>query len=519
MMIVGIIIAGLGGIAGGGAVAFLVTRNTVKARLGKEKFERDSEIQNAASKYEEKIAHSQNQIREAEGRIKNAERELGKVKTDSERKEERLAKREETVDHKLDTLVLRESEVVKQERLTVQREADVKARIHDAEKMAEEARGVLERVAGLSQEQARTMLTEKLMDEVKMTAARQIKMVEEEAKEESEKRAKKIVGVAMMRYAAEFASERTVSVVQLPSEELKGRIIGREGRNIRAFEQATGIDVIIDDSPDTVIVSGFNSVRREIARLSLEKLLLDGRIHPARIEEIVEKTSREVEQNIKETGEDALFQLSLGNMHPELLKLLGRMKYRTSYGQNVLQHSLEVGGLSGLMAAEMGVPVKLARRAGLLHDLGKAIDHEVEGPHALVGANFARKFGESAEVVHAIAAHHGEEKPLTLLAHIVAAADAVSGSRPGARRESLENYLKRLGDLEEISDSFPGVNRSYAIQAGREVRVIVENERIDDDAATILARDIAREIEEQLSYPGQVKVCVIRETRAIDYAK
>jgi ribonuclease Y len=323
----------------------------------------------------------------------------------------------------------------------------------------------------------------------------------------------------MMRYAAEFANERTVSVVQLPSEEMKGRIIGREGRNIRAFESATGIDVIIDDSPDTVIVSGFNPVRREIARLSLEKLVSDGRIHPARIEEIVEKTAREVEQNIKETGEDALFQLALGTMHPELIKLIGRMKYRTSYGQNVLQHSLEVGGLAGLMAAEMGVPVKQARRAGLLHDLGKAIDHEVEGPHALVGANFARKFGENAEVVHAIASHHTEEKPLTLLAHIVAAADAISGARPGARRESLENYLKRLNDLEEISNSFAGVNRSYAIQAGREVRIIVENERIDDDGATVLARDIAKKIEEQLSYPGQIKVCVIRETRAVEYAK
>jgi len=266
-------------------------------------------------------------------------------------------------------------------------------------------------------------------------------------------------------------------------------------------------------------VSGFNPVRREIARLSLEKLVSDGRIHPARIEEIVEKTAREVEQNIKETGEDALYQLALGTMHPELVKLIGRMKYRTSYGQNVLQHSLEVGGLAGLMAAELGVPVKQARRAGLLHDIGKAIDHEVEGPHALVGANFARKFGESAEVVHAIAAHHTEEKPLTLLAHIVAAADAVSGSRPGARRESLENYLKRLTDLEEISNSFQGVNRSYAIQAGREVRIIVENERVDDDGATILARDIARKIEEQLSYPGQVKVCVIRETRAVDFAR
>lgn len=515
----GIIIAGLAGVVAGGAVAFFAVRVTVKARLEKERSERESEVKKAETHYQEKLELTRSQIRESEGRLKNLEKELNRVKSEADRKEERLNKREETVDRKMDTLVARESEIVNRERQTTQREADVKARMTEAEKLAVEARGVLERVAGLSQEEARALLTEKLMEDVKMSAAKHIKMVEEEARDEAEKRAKKIVGVAMMRYAAEFANERTVSVVQLPSEEMKGRIIGREGRNIRAFEQATGIDVIIDDSPDTVIVSGFNPVRREIARQSLEKLVSDGRIHPARIEEIVEKTSREVEQNIKETGEDALYQLSLGTMHPELVKLIGRMKYRTSYGQNVLQHSLEVGGLAGLMAAELGVPVKMARRAGLLHDIGKAIDHEVEGPHALVGANFARKFGENAEVVHAIAAHHGEEKALTLLAHITAAADAVSGSRPGARRESLENYLKRLGDLEEISNSFSGVNRSYAIQAGREVRVLVENERIDDDGATILARDIARKIEEQLSYPGQVKVCVIRETRAVDYAK
>jgi ribonuclease Y len=447
------------------------------------------------------------------------EKDLLKTKSDADRKEERLDKREEIVDRKMDSLVARETEISSREKSTSLREQELKTKIAEQEKLTTEARGALETVAGLTQEEARKILNEKLLEDVKMTSARQIKQIEEEAKEEAEKRAKKIIGVAMMRYAAEFANERTVSVVQLPSEEMKGRIIGREGRNIRAFESATGIDVIIDDSPDTVIVSGFNPVRREIARLSLEKLVSDGRIHPARIEEIVEKTAREVEQNIKETGEDALFQLALGTMHPELIKLIGRMKYRTSYGQNVLQHSLEVGGLAGLMAAEMGVPVKQARRAGLLHDLGKAIDHEVEGPHALVGANFARKFGENAEVVHAIASHHTEEKPLTLLAHIVAAADAISGARPGARRESLENYLKRLNDLEEISNSFAGVNRSYAIQAGREVRIIVENERIDDDGATVLARDIAKKIEEQLSYPGQIKVCVIRETRAVEYAK
>ncbi len=513
------IIAAVAGLGVGTAVAFVLTRVTVKARIEKEKEAREIEARDSAARFEAKLTQARNQVKNSDVRIKTLEKELAKTKGDADRKEERLVKREEAVDRKMDTLVARETDISTRERDAAAREADLKARAAEQERLTVEARNVLESVAGMSQEEARAMLTERLMEDVKLASAKQIKMIEEEAKEEAEKRAKKIVGVAMMRYAAEFANERTVSVVQLPSEEMKGRIIGREGRNIRAFESATGIDVIIDDSPDTVIVSGFNPVRREIARLSLEKLVQDGRIHPARIEEIVEKTEREVEQNIKEAGEDALYQLSLGTMHPELVKLIGRMKYRTSYGQNVLQHSLEVGGLAGLMAAELGVPVKQARRAGLLHDLGKAIDHEVEGPHAIVGANFARKFGESAEIVHAIASHHNEEKPLTLLAHITAAADAVSGSRPGARRESLENYLKRLTDLEEISNSFQGVNRSYAIQAGREVRVIVENERVDDDGATILARDIARKIEEQLSYPGQVKVCVIRETRAVDFAR
>ncbi len=513
------LIGAIAGLVVGVGVAFVLARVTVKSRISKEKETREAEARDAEARFEAKLTQFRNQVKNADIKIKTLEKELSKAKGEADRKEERLAKREETVDRKMDTLVARESELTGRERDLGTREADLKARMAEQERLTVEAKNVLESVAGLSQEEARRMLTERLMEDVKLTAAKQIKMIEEEAREEAEKRAKKIVGVAMMRYAAEFANERTVSVVQLPSEEMKGRIIGREGRNIRAFESATGIDVIIDDSPDTVIVSGFNPVRREIARLSLEKLVSDGRIHPARIEEIVEKTAREVEQNIKETGEDALYQLALGTMHPELVKLIGRMKYRTSYGQNVLQHSLEVGGLAGLMAAELGVPVKQARRAGLLHDIGKAIDHEVEGPHAIVGANFARKFGESAEVVHAIASHHTEEKPLTLLAHIVAAADAVSGSRPGARRESLENYLKRLTDLEEISNSFQGVNRSYAIQAGREVRVIVENERVDDDGATILARDIARKIEEQLSYPGQVKVCVIRETRAVDFAR
>ncbi|HOI10258.1 MAG TPA: ribonuclease Y, partial [Myxococcota bacterium] len=468
---------------------------------------------------EDQLAEAQNQLRGAEKRARNLEAELKDARAENERREERLNKREETLERKNETMAARETDVARRERAVTAREAALEEAEKEKERLVQEARSTLERVAGMSQDEARRLQTEKILDEVKLSAARQIKMVEEEAKEEAEKRAKRIVGIAIMRYAGEFTNERTVSVVQLPSEEMKGRIIGREGRNIRAFEAATGIDVIIDDSPDTVTLSGFNPVRREIARNSLEKLMQDGRIHPSRIEEIVEKATKEVEQKIKEAGEEALFQLALGTMHPELVKLVGRMRYRTSYGQNVLNHSIEVGFLSGLMASELGLPVKEARRAGLLHDLGKAVDHEVEGPHALVGANIARKFGESAEVVHAIASHHEEEKPLTLLAHIVTAADAISGARPGARRESLENYVKRLQDLEAISTSFQGVDRAFAIQAGREVRVMVEHGRVSDEGASVLARDIARKIEEKLSYPGQIRVCVIRETRAVDYAK
>ncbi|HOE82097.1 MAG TPA: ribonuclease Y [Myxococcota bacterium] len=476
-------------------------------------------LQEATSANKKALIDAQNQLKSAERRVKTLETELKDARSEGERREERLNKREETIERKNESMSSRESEVAKRERNITARESTINEAEKRNEALVQEASRTLQRITGMTQEEAIRYQTEKILDEVKLSAARQIKMIEDEAKEEAEKRAKRIIGIAISRYAGEFTNERTVSVVNLPSEEMKGRIIGREGRNIRAFEAATGIDVIIDDSPDTVTLSGFNPVRREIARSALEKLIQDGRIHPTRIEEIVDKATKEVEAKIKEAGEDALFQLALGSMHPELIKLVGRMKFRTSYGQNVLNHSIEVGFLAGLMAAELGLPVKEARRAGLLHDLGKAVDQEVEGPHAIVGANIARKFGESAEVVHAIASHHEEEKPLTLLAHIVTAADAMSGARPGARRESLENYVQRLQDLEAISNSFDGVERSFAIQAGREVRVMVEQGRVSDEGASMLARDIARRIEEKLSYPGQIRVCVIRETRAVDFAK
>ncbi|HQE72855.1 MAG TPA: ribonuclease Y [Myxococcota bacterium] len=476
-------------------------------------------LQEATSANKKALIDAQNQLKSAERRVKTLETELKDARSEGERREERLNKREETIERKNESMSSRESEVAKRERNITARESTINEAEKRNEALVQEASRTLQRITGMTQEEAIRYQTEKILDEVKLSAARQIKMIEDEAKEEAEKRAKRIIGIAISRYAGEFTNERTVSVVNLPSEEMKGRIIGREGRNIRAFEAATGIDVIIDDSPDTVTLSGFNPVRREIARSALEKLIQDGRIHPTRIEEIVDKATKEVEAKIKEAGEDALFQLALGSMHPELIKLVGRMKFRTSYGQNVLNHSIEVGFLAGLMAAELGLPVKEARRAGLLHDLGKAVDQEVEGTHAIVGANIARKFGESAEVVHAIASHHEEEKPLTLLAHIVTAADAMSGARPGARRESLENYVQRLQDLEAISNSFDGVERSFAIQAGREVRVMVEQGRVSDEGASMLARDIARRIEEKLSYPGQIRVCVIRETRAVDFAK
>ncbi len=507
------------GLVIGAVVTLLVARGTLRSKIASVSRKADEQIAEAREKATAPLMAAQSLARSADGRVRELEKELKAVRSEVQKREERLAKREEVVDRKAESLSAREADVARREKAAALKEKEFATAEAERERLVAEARKTLERVAGMNQEEAKKFLMDKIMDEVKLAAARNIRQIEDEAKEEAEKRSKRIISLAIMRYAGEYANERTVSVVHLPSEEMKGRIIGREGRNIRAFEAATGIDVIIDDSPDAVILSGFNPVRREVARLSLEKLITDGRIHPARIEELVEKTTREVDQKIKEAGEDALFQLALGTMHPNLVKLVGRLKYRTSYAQNVLTHSIEVAFLAGLMAAEIGLPVKEARRAGLLHDIGKAVDHEVEGPHALVGANFARKHGESAEIVHAIAAHHDEEKPLTMLAHLVMASDAISGARPGARRENLENYMKRLSDLEEISNSFSGVERSFAIQAGREVRVMVENGRVSDEEVGGLARDIANKIEEKLAYPGQIKICVIRETRAVEFAK
>ncbi len=377
----------------------------------------------------------------------------------------------------------------------------------------------LEKVAKLTQDEAKQILMDELIDEAKRDAVVKAKEIEQKAKDEADKKAKNIVGLAIQRCAADHASEIAVSVVQLPGEDMKGRLIGRVGRNIRAIENSTGVDLIIDDTPDVVTVSGFDPVRREIAKLTIERLVSDGRIHPAKIEETVEKVKREIEQQMKEAGENAAFEANIHSLHPEIIKLLGRLKYRTSYGQNVLKHSLEVSYLAGMMAAELGADVKVAKRAGLLHDIGKAVDHEVEGTHVSIGVEIAKKFKEQRNVIHAIEAHHGDVEPQTLEAIIVQAADSISGARPGARRESLENYVKRLEKLEGVANSFDGVEQSYAIQAGREIRVIVKPEVVNDEATTFMAKEIAKKIEAELEYPGQIKVNVIREVRQVEYAK
>ncbi|MBI3947799.1 MAG: ribonuclease Y [Armatimonadetes bacterium] len=441
-----------------------------------------------------------------------AEREVRERRSELQRTERRLGQREETLDRRQQTLERRE-------RQNTLREQEATRLREQASALVGKQRQELERVAALPTEEARQIILSRVEDECRLDASRLVQQIEAEAQEEAQRRARHIVTLAIQKCAVDQTAESTVSVVPLPSDDMKGRIIGREGRNIRAFETLTGVDLIIDDTPEAVVVSAFDVVRREIARLALESLVIDGRIHPARIEETVQKARAQVEQEIKTAGERAVLDVGLSGVNPELVKTLGRLRFRTSYGQNVLRHSVEVAHLAAAMASELGVDPQLVRRAGLFHDLGKAVDFEVDGPHALISADIARRHGESPEVVQAIAAHHGDVEQDTLASVLIQAADAISASRPGARRESLETYVKRLETLEKLGDSFEGVEKTYAIQAGREIRVMVKPDRITDDGSAKLARDIAKRIESELEYPGQIKVIVIRETRMVDFAR
>jgi ribonuclease Y len=444
--------------------------------------------------------------------------ETKETRAEIKKRENWLLQKEENIDKKNEQFEKRERELLRKEKECADKARQIEQNEQKYQGLIEEQKQQLERISSLTADQAKELLIRAMENEARYEGAKLIKRIENETKENADKKAKKIIATAIQRYAGDYVAERTVSVVSLPSDEMKGRIIGREGRNIRALEAATGIDLIIDDTTEAVILSGFNPVRREVARLSLLKLISDGRIHPARIEDIVQKVGLEVDVTIKEAGEQAAFDLGIHGIHSELIKYIGQLKFRSSYAQNVLQHSIEVGFLCGIMAAELGLKEKLARRMGLLHDIGKAIDHEVEGPHALIGSRLAKKFGESAKVVHAIAAHHEDVPPATVYAVLVQAADGLSGARPGARKELLENYIKRLEDLEAIANSFNGVSNTYAIQAGRELRVIVESDKISDEESTLLSKDIVKKIEESLTFPGQIKVMVIRETRAVAFA-
>lgn len=446
------------------------------------------------------------------------ENDMRETRKDLQTLERRLLTREEVLDKRLESIEKREDGLTHREGAIEKKRQSVDEMESEARRLVDEAKRQLETVAGTSREEAKKSLMDEMVEEARYDSARRIRVMEEQAKAEADREAKKVIALAIARLAGDFVTERTVSVVSLPNDEMKGRIIGREGRNIRALEAATGIDLIVDDTPESVIISGHNPIRREIARLSLETLISDGRIHPGRIEDVVRRSEREIDEVIKEAGQKAVFDVGVHGVHPELVKLLGRLKFRYSYAQNVLLHSIEMAFLCGAMAAELGLNEKQARRAALLHDIGKAVDHEVEGSHAIIGGELARKYGESPKIVNAIAAHHEEIRAETILAPLVDAADALSGARPGARREMLETYVRRLEELERISNSFEGVEKSYAVQAGRELRIIVQAAQVSDDEAASMARAVAKKVENEMAYPGQIKVTVIRETRAVEYA-
>jgi len=490
-------------------LGYLIRQYLSEARMKSAEAEAKRTLAEASAKAREMILAAKDEAL----RIRDqAERENRRKRQELQREEERLQKRRDSLEHRLERLD-------KRERQLNQRQSKLDKLQNELEKLQAQWVRELERVSQMTREEAKQELLRIVEKETRQDMARVIREVEAEAREEAERRAREIITLAIQRVASDQVAEVTVSMVPLPSDEMKGRIIGRGGRNIRAIEKAAGVDIVVDDTPEAITISSFNPIRREVARVALTKLIMDGRIHPGRIEKVVEQSREEVEAIIREEGERAAYEVGIPGLHPELIHLLGQLKFRTSYGQNVLAHSIETALLAGMMAAELGADVALAKEGGLLHDIGKAVDHEIDGPHALIGAEIARRLNKSEKIVNCIAAHHGEEEPICLEAILVAAADAISGARPGARRESLEAYLKRVKALEDIANSFPGVGQSYAIQAGREIRIIVKPDEVDDLGAIQLSKEIAKKVEESLEYPGQIKVTVIRETRAVDYAK
>lgn len=511
------IIAGLIAVVAAVVITYYVTVNNLKkdadSKIGNAENKAREIIDDALKNAEAKKKETLLEIKEESIKTKNElEKETKERRAELQRYEKRVLSKEEALDKRADVLEQRESKITVREEQIKQRE--IKVDELNSKRVQE-----LERISGLTSEQAKEYLLKTVEDDVKHDTAKMIKELENQAKEEAGKKAREYVVTAIQKCAADHVAETTISVVQLPSDEMKGRIIGREGRNIRTLETMTGVELIIDDTPEAVVLSGFDPIRREVARIALEKLILDGRIHPARIEEMVEKAQRDVEAMIREEGEAAALEVGVHGIHPELLRLLGRMKFRTSYGQNALKHSIEVAQLSGLLAGEIGLDVRLAKRAGLLHDIGKSIDHDVEGSHIQIGVDLCRKYKESATVINAVESHHGDVEPETLIACIVQAADTISAARPGARRETLETYTNRLKQLEDIANQFKGVDKSFAIQAGREIRIMVVPEQVSDADMVIMARDISKQIESELEYPGQIKVNVIRESRIVDYAK
>ena len=515
----GLLMSALGLLIGGG-LGFFIRKMYAEKKVQSAEARAKSIIEEAEKKAQEKKKEVELESKDLLYKVRaDFEKETKDRRAEIANLEKRLIQREENLDRKVEILDKKEKDLAERQRGLTAKEEKMHAMEEEYRVLLAEEKDRLQRVSGLTAEEAKKLLLARMEEDVKQEAGIMIKRIEEETKQESDKRAREILATAIQRCAVEHTVETTVSVVNLPGDEMKGRIIGREGRNIRALEMATGVDVIIDDTPEAVILSGFDPGKREIARIALTRLMEDGRIHPGRIEEIVEKVKKEMEVSIKEAGEHAVFEMGLRGIHPELIKLLGKLKYRTSYGQNVLDHLKESAFIMGTMANELGLDASLAKRIGLLHDIGKAVSHEVEGAHPKLGAEIAKKYGENEIVINAIEGHHGEIAPISIYTVLASASDAVSGARPGARRETLEIYIKRLEKLEEIADSFKGVEKAYAIQAGREIRVVVEPNKITDAQATVLAREIKKKIEEGMEYPGQIKITVIRETRAIEYAK